>query len=55
MFNYHIRQAYKGNIISRYKVKNRINVIQVDDNESLIEITHLSDLKNVLGIDINEE
>ena len=55
MFNYHIRQAYKGNKISRYKVKNGINVIQVDENGPLIEITHLSDLKNVLGIDINEK
>ena len=52
-FNYHIRQAYKG--ICRYKVKNGINLVQVEDNGPLLEITHPSDLKNVLGLDINEE
>ena len=49
--NYLIRQAYKQKRIYRYKIKNGVNHVQLEEEGNFVEIGHAKDLIN-LGIDV---
>ena len=49
--NYQIRTAHKSKKLYRYKVKNGINMVQLEESSDFVEISHRNDLINI-GIDI---
>ena len=50
-FNYLTRRAHKENKIFKYKVRNGVNYVQLEENSKFVEIGHANDLSNI-GIEV---
>ena len=49
--NFVIRKAKRDGVIHRWKVKGKVNFVQIYEDESFVEVNHIKDLRN-MGIKI---
>ena len=52
--NFLIRRAKKNEKISRWRVKNGINIIKIKDDDDFVEVSHINDLIQMKIAEVSE-